>query len=361
MADTSKYLTKKYSDWEKVLEHYHQSSDPVDATEATAESVSKLRKIADMALALTEVQDETTASVEKHLGGEYSDEPGIMVNKMQRATGQVGSRMGVEPGQMIWEQKTGEKVGGESHGPTVDGEYIGGNDANLAGAPGNPEVLRGITVGDEWAAGGNDGSLANMVKKVNAGDMIAASKHYDGLKTVCYEGRKISAYSAKYSQRSVSQPSKRSWACQTLKLRRANQTRVANSRTTHGRLCNSCVRLRAALTSFQVLTILCMLVGKEPAYEPSETIPNRQKCEADGLWYACGDPNCGLTRSCSTNSGLGACACGYVGDGQAGNNDQKWRKEHGLNETYDGPPSLDGTQLGPTGESCVPCLQSSLY
>jgi hypothetical protein len=47
------------------------------------------------------------------------------------------------------------------------------------------------------------------------------------------------------------------------------------------------------------------------AYEPSEPEFGdvRQKCEADGLWYACGDPNCGLTRSCTSNPGLEACAC----------------------------------------------------
>ena len=36
---------------------------------------------------------------------------------------------------------------------------------------------------------------------------------------------------------------------------------------------------------------------------------NRVQCAADGLWYACNDPNCGGVRACTSNAGLGNCAC----------------------------------------------------
>ena len=36
---------------------------------------------------------------------------------------------------------------------------------------------------------------------------------------------------------------------------------------------------------------------------------NRVQCAADGLWYACGDPYCGGVRACTSNAGLGSCAC----------------------------------------------------
>jgi hypothetical protein len=37
--------------------------------------------------------------------------------------------------------------------------------------------------------------------------------------------------------------------------------------------------------------------------------PDRQHCQADGLWYCCGDSNCGHNRACASNTGLNGCAC----------------------------------------------------
>jgi hypothetical protein len=66
-----------------------------------------------------------------------------------------------------------------------------------------------------------------------------------------------------------------------------------------------------ALYELELITSgqICIANSALP-YEPSATyFPGRQQCEDDGLWYACGEPNCGHARACASNSGLGECAC----------------------------------------------------
>ena len=38
-------------------------------------------------------------------------------------------------------------------------------------------------------------------------------------------------------------------------------------------------------------------------------IAGAQRCDADGLWYSCGDERCNLGRSCSSSPGMFSCAC----------------------------------------------------
>ena len=43
------------------------------------------------------------------------------------------------------------------------------------------------------------------------------------------------------------------------------------------------------------------------AYKPKRK--GRSKCAADGLWYSCDDPLCGMHRGCASDPGLKYCAC----------------------------------------------------
>ena len=49
----------------------------------------------------------------------------------------------------------------------------------------------------------------------------------------------------------------------------------------------------------------------EEGYTPPDTYVDidKQKCEADNLWYSCEDRNCNLQRECKSNKALYDCAC----------------------------------------------------
>ena len=44
-------------------------------------------------------------------------------------------------------------------------------------------------------------------------------------------------------------------------------------------------------------------------FEDVMGIAGAQRCDADGLWYSCGDERCNLGRSCSSSPGMFSCAC----------------------------------------------------